>query len=307
MFEDMRKGGLTAANCTMSVWENFRDTIDNIMQLKAWLREHSDLLVEVRKAEDIETARKTGRTGIIHGWQNLSAIEDRIDLLDVFHDLGLRIAQLTYNTRNLVGSGCWETVDGGVSDYGHAVIERMNRLGIVIDLSHVGSKTSEEAIRSSSRPVTYTHVAPKGLKDHPRNKTNTELRTIVDAGGFVGYATYPTFLPRGNDSTLDDCLEGIDYMINVCGEDNVGIGTDFTQDQPLAFFEWLRRDKGVGALCVPGTPQIPVLPQGMRRLADYPNLRQAMRDADWKQERIDKIMGRNWLRYLSEAWQPGPD
>lgn len=305
VFEDMRAGGLTTANCTFSVWENCRDTLDNIMQLKRWLRQNDDLIMEIRSVDDIDTALRTGRTGIIQGWQNLSAIEDRIDLLDVFYDLGLRIAQLTYNTRNLIGSGCWETHDGGLSDFGHGVIERMNRLGILIDLSHVGARTSEEAIAASSRPVAYSHVAPKALKDHARNKTDEELHAIVEAGGFVGYCTYPAFLPNGSNSTLDDCIAGFSHLINLCGEDNVGLGTDFTQDQPLAFFEWLRRDKGVGALCVPGKPQMPVLPKGLKRLSDYPKLRGAMKEAGWQQGRIDKIMGGNWLRFLDEAWKPG--
>lgn len=305
VFQDMRAGGLTAANCTFSVWENFRDTIANIMRLKKWLADNSDLVMEVRTADDIETARRTGRTGIIQGWQNLSAIEDRIDLLDVFHDLGLRIAQLTYNTRNLVGSGCWESVDGGLSDFGHAVVERLNKLGILIDLSHVGTKTSEETIVSSSRPVAYTHVAPKALKDHPRNKSDRELRMIIDAGGFVGYCTYPAFLPNGTNSSLKDCIKGLEHMINTCGEDNVGIGTDFTQNQPLEFFQWLRRDKGVGAYCVPGTPQLPVLPKGLERLNEYPNLRNSMHEAGWTDERVAKVMGKNWLRFLAQSWEPG--
>jgi len=304
VFEDMQAGGLTAANCTFSVWDNFRDTIDNVMQLKTWLRENVDLILEVRSTDDIRRAQREGRVGIIHGWQNLSAIEDRVDLLDVFHDLGLRFAQLTYNTRNLVGSGCWESVDGGLSDFGHAVIERMNRLGIVIDLSHVGTRTSAEAIAVSRRPVAYTHIAPRALKDHARNKTNDELRAIVEEGGFVGYATYPTFLPRGFDSTLEDCIEGFEHLISVCGEENVGIGTDFTQGQSLEFFRWLRRDKGVGHVCVPGKTQVPVMPEGLRRLCDYQNLRTAMERAGWTPTRIERIMGENWLRFLDEAWTP---
>jgi membrane dipeptidase len=305
VFEDMAAGGLTAANCTCSVWENFRDTME---AMAAWRRrfvEHADLIRPVETADDIRAAHREGRVGIILGWQNLSAIEDRIDFLDLFHGLGLRVAQLTYNTRNLVGSGCWESRDGGLSDFGRHVIARMNELGIVIDLSHVGETTSAEAIAASARPVAYTHVAPRALKDHARNKTDAELRAVAEPGGFVGYATYPAFLPSGGAATLDEIVDGFEHMIDVCGEEAVGVGTDFTQDQPLAFFEWLRRDKGDGAFCVPGTPAVPKMPEGLARLSDYPNLIRAMERRGWPAARIERIMGLNWLRFLEEAWAPG--
>ena len=306
VFEDMHAGGLTAANCTCSVWENFRDTMD---AMAAWQRrfvEHADIIRPVGTADDIRAARDEGRVGIILGWQNLSGVEDRVDYLDLFHALGLRIAQLTYNTRNLVGSGCWESHDGGLSDFGRHVIERMNALGILIDLSHVGAQTSADAIAESRRPVAYTHVAPRALKDHSRNKTDAEMRAVVEKGGFVGYATYPAFLPSGGDATLDEILDGFEHMIAVCGEEAVGIGTDFTQDQPVEFFEWLRRDKGVGRLCVPGKPAVPTMPEGLGRLSDYPNLAGAMEARRWPEGRIERVMGGNWLRFLEEAWAPSP-
>ena len=304
VFEDMRAGGLAAANCTCSVWENFRDTMD---EMAAWQRrfvDHADILRPVHRADDIRAAQAEGRVGVILGWQNLSGIEDRVDYLDLFHALGLRIAQLTYNTRNLVGSGCWESRDDGLSDFGRHVIARMNDLGILIDLSHVGARTSAEAIAESRRPVSYTHVAPRALKEHPRNKTDAELRAVVEAGGFVGYATYPAFLPSGGDATMDELVDGFEHMIAVCGEDSVGIGTDFTQDQPVAFFEWLRRDKGVGRYCVPGKPAVPKMPAGLARLSDYPNLARAMAARGWPAARIERVMGANWLRFLEEAWRP---
>jgi membrane dipeptidase len=304
VFEDMRAGGLTAANCTCSVWDNFRDTMD---AMAAWQRrfvEHADIIRPIRTTDDIRAAYAEGRVGIILGWQNLSGIEDRVDYLDLFHALGLRVAQLTYNTRNLVGSGCWESHDGGLSDFGRHVVERMNALGILIDLSHVGPQTSRDAIAVSRRPVAYTHVAPRALKDHSRNKTDAEMRAVVEHGGFVGYVTYPAFLPSGGDATLDEILDGFEHMIAVCGEERVGIGTDFTQDQPLSFFEWLRRDKGVGRLCVPGTPAVPRMPTDFARLADYPNLLHAMETRGWSPARIERVMGGNWLAFLDDAWGP---
>lgn len=302
VFESMQRGGLTAANCTCSVWEGFRETMLNITQWQRWFREYDDLLLQVHSTDDIHRAKKAGLVGIVLGWQNTSALEDRVEFVDLFKRLGVGIMQLTYNTQNLVGSGCWESQDAGLSDFGRDVIDEMNRVGVMVDLSHVGPMTSRDAILHSKKPVAYTHCCPAGLKDYPRNKTDEELKFIADRGGFVGVATYPPFMPWGDDSTVEHCVEVFEYVINVVGEDGVGIGTDFTQDQDLAFFEWLRRDKGHGRALVPGKPRVPKLPEGLARLEEFPNLTQAMQRRGWSESRIRKVIGENWLRMLGEVW-----
>jgi len=302
VFEDMRKGGLTAANCTCSVWEGFRDTMVNITQWQRWFREHGDLITQVHSSEDIARAKREGRVGIILGWQNTSALEDRVEFVELFRTLGVGVMQLTYNTQNLVGSGCWESRDAGLSDFGRDVIDEMNRAGVLVDLSHVGAATSREAVEHSSRPVAYTHCCPTGLKDYPRNKTDAEMRRVADKGGFVGVATYPPFLPWGDDTTVDHCVEVFEYVIDVVGEDAVGIGTDFTQDQDVDFFRWLRADKGHGRVLVPGEVRVPKLPAGLSRMAEYPNLTAAFERRGWSQTRIRKVLGENWVRLLREVW-----
>ena len=154
---------------------------------------------------------------------------------------------MTYNSQNLVGAGCWETNDSGLTDFGHEVVSAMNDLGILIDLSHVGPKTSDDAIKYSKSPVAYTHCCPM-LKQHARNKTDEQLRAIGKSDGFVGFASYTPFLPKGADSTLADCVSAIDYVINIVGENRVGIGTDWVQDQDIDFFTYLSSDKGKGCL-----------------------------------------------------------
>jgi membrane dipeptidase len=162
----------------------------------------------------------------------------------LFKELGVGVVQLAYNTANSVGSGCYESHDGGLTDFGREVVYEMNRVGMLIDLSHVGAKTSEDAIHASKRPVAYSHCCPAALKDHPRNKTDAQLRQIADNGGFVGVTMFPPFLPRGAQSTIDDYLDVIDYTINVVGEEQVGIGTDFTQGHGESFFHYITHDKG---------------------------------------------------------------
>lgn len=301
VFEDMRKGGLTAANCTCSVWHGFRETMANVAQWKRWFAEHADLIRPVHAAADIRRAKEEGRVGIVLGWQNTSGIEDDIGNLVLFRDLGVRIMQLTYNTQNLVGSGCWESRDGGLSDFGRDVVDEMNRLGILIDLSHVGPATSADAIRHSKAPVAYTHCCPM-LKDHPRNKTDDQLRAIAERGGFVGFASYTPFLPQGDATTLDDCVAAMDYLINLVGEESVGIGTDWVQDQDLSFFAYLSADKGKGRPTSRSYAKLPPMPKGLETLGDFRNFIPAMARAGWPERRIRRVLGENWLRFLGDVW-----
>ena len=301
VFSDMVRGGITAANCTCSIWHDFDATMANVAQWKHWFSEHDDLILQVHTVADIHRARETGRVGIMLGWQNTSGIGDDVRNLVLFRDLGVRIMQLTYNSQNLVGSGCWESRDNGLSDFGRHVIDEMNRLGILIDLSHVGPVTSEEAIRHSKSPVAYTHCCPM-LKQHARNKTDEQLRFIADAGGFVGFASYTPFLPWGDDTTLDHCIEAMDTLISLVGEENAGIGTDWVQDHDIGFFDYLSADKGKGRPTATPHSKVPPMPKGLETLADFRNFIPAMERRGWSEGRIRRILGENWLRFLGEVW-----
>lgn len=299
VFEDMRKGGLTAANCTVSVWESFAKTVDNIANLKRLIRDNSDLVMLAKNVADIERAKREGKTGIILGFQNGYAFEDNLGYIEAFHDMGVRVVQLCYNTQNLIGTGCYER-DGGLSGYGREVIAEMNRVGIMVDLSHVGGKTSEEAILESKKPVAYTHCLPLGLKDHPRNKSDAELKFIADHGGFIGVTMFSPFLKNGPESTIYDYVEAIDYVINVAGEDCVGLGSDFTQGHGHEFFEWLTHDKGRWRRLT-NFGKV-VNPDGIRTIGDFPNLAGAMQKQGWSASRIEKVLGKNWMGFFHQVW-----
>lgn len=303
VFADMRRGGVTAANCTCCVWEGFAGTMANVARWNAWFHAHGDLIVKARGTADIRAAKEEGRTAIVLGFQNTSAFEDRLGAVEIFKDAGVGIAQLAYNTQNLAGAGCYESRDSGLSDFGRELVAEMNRVGMLIDLSHVGARTSEEAIRESAQPVACTHCLPAGLKAHPRNKTDAQLRAVADRGGVVGVTMFPPFLPRGVDSTVDDYVAAIDYVVRLVGEDAVAIGTDFTQGHGADFFEWITRDKGhARKLTEFGTI---ANPEGLRTIGEFPNLTAAMERAGWSGARIRKVMGENWLRLLAEVWHEG--
>jgi membrane dipeptidase len=300
IFRDMRRGGLTAANCTCCIWENFAATMRNIAAWAGWFRDYPDLIVKARSVADIRRAHADGRTAIVLGFQNVSAFEDRLGNIALFKELGVGIAQLAYNTQNLVGTGCYESRDGGLSDFGRDVVAEMNRVGMLCDLSHVGPVTSRETILASRKPVCYSHCLPAALKPHPRNKSDTELRFIAEHDGFVGVTMFPPFLPKGPASTVDDYVAAIGYVIDLIGEDAVGIGTDFTQGYGPDFFDWITRDKGDGRRLTEFGEIIN--PEGFRTIGEYPNLLRAMERAGWMSARIEKVAGENWLRVLAEVW-----
>lgn len=299
LFEDMAKGKLTAANCTVSFWENFEGTVRNVVEMNQLIEANSDLLTKVYTTKDIHRAKAEGKTGVMMGFQNAHAFEDQIGYVQVFKDLGVGIVQMCYNTQNLVGTGCYER-DGGLSGYGREIVAEMNRVGMLCDLSHVGPNTAKEVIIESKKPVAYSHCLPAGLKEHPRNRTDEELKFIADNGGFVGVTMFAPFLKAGINATIDDYVEAIQYIYNIVGEDAIGIGTDFTQGHGYDFFEYLTHDKGY-ARRLTRFGEI-INPLGMRTVGDFPNLTEALLKHGFSERQVVKIMGENWVSLLKNVW-----
>ena len=299
LFEDMAKGKLTAANCTVSFWENFEGTVRNVVEMNQLIEANSDLLTKVYTTKDIHSAKSEGKTGVMMGFQNAHAFEDQIGYVQIFKDLGVGIVQMCYNTQNLVGTGCYER-DGGLSGYGREIVAEMNRVGMLCDLSHVGPNTAKEVIIESKKPVAYSHCLPAGLKEHPRNRTDEELKFIADNGGFVGVTMFAPFLKAGINATIDDYVEAIQYIYNIVGEDAIGIGTDFTQGHGYDFFEYLTHDKGY-ARRLTRFGEI-INPLGMRTVGDFPNLTEALLKHGFSERQVVKIMGENWVSLLKNVW-----
>lgn len=300
VFEDMQRGGLTAANCTCSVWEGFEGSMHAMGEWKRWFREHADILVQVYDSSDIARAKAEGKVGIVLGWQNSSGFGDNLDTVALYAELGLRIVQFTYSTANLAGFGCMESQDGGITDFGRDLVAALNASRIAIDLSHVGARTSADVVRLSQQPVCYTHCAPSSLKAHSRNKTDEELRAIADRGGLVGVTMFPPFMAKGSDSTLEDYVDTIEHVMQLCGEASVGIGTDFTVGVSPQDMLYFLRDKGVGRQLL--QPKGAVFPSDLCSLSHYPNLTAALQRRGWPESRIHAFLGGNWVRYLREVW-----
>lgn len=301
LFEDMKAGGLTAGNFTCCIWEGMEQTLKNIADWKHRIATHSDLLMQVYHVRDIERARKEGRIGVILGWQNSTGFGDYLPNVKVFAELGVRIVQMTYNTANSSASGCYESRDGGLTDFGRELLWEMNTSGIAVDLSHVGTLSAQEVIATSKRPVTFSHICPAALHPHARNKSDEQLRYIADRGGFVGVCAIPPFMARGYDADIGDYVEAILHVRNVVGKDSVGIATDLTQGHTQEFFDYIGHDKGYGRE-VANMHGLPLL-KGFENARQYPNVINGLANKGLSSDDIEKIAGRNWMRYLNEVWR----
>jgi membrane dipeptidase len=298
----MADSGVTAVNWTCCVWEGVEETLRNVALWKQRFVELADAILQVYSVEDIHRAKREGRLGIFLGWQNTSGFGDYLPLIPVFGELGLRVVQLTYNTACSVGSGCYEQEDRGLTDFGREVIDRLNAAGILIDLSHVGRQTTGETIRASGRPVCFSHTLPAAQSDHPRNKTDEQLRLLAEHGGFVGATIYPAFLRNGYESTLEDYLDALEHLIDVVGEQSVGVGTDFIEGRGDDFLHWITHDKGYARPLVDlGPGQVTA---ALGTVGDFfPRVTLAMERRGWTAQRVEAIVGQNWLRFLADAWQ----
>lgn len=302
IFSKLKIGGITAVNATTACWENFRDSIRNIEKWNRRFETFSDYIIPIRNVKDILKAKKIGKTGIIIGFQNTTPIEDDINLLRIFKDLGVRIIQLTFQDRNYVGDGCWEKTDAGLSEFGLRVIKEMNRQGILMNLSHAGDKTVIEAIEASEKPVAFTHANPRSLKDNPRNKTDEQILSIADKGGVIGTTLYPPLLSAGYKSELNDFLDVIDYLVELVSADHVGIGSDFTENQPKEFFtdaltgkSW---EKPLSKVKYPI-----IYPKRIRSATEFSNITEGLVKRGYANKDVKKIMGENWLQLYSNVWK----
>ena len=302
VFHNNRHGGLTTVIATLAVHEGFRQTIKNIAWWYGVFKKYSNMIMHVKTTADILEARKTGKTGYIFGFQNTSPIEDDLDLLSIFNALGVRVIQLTYMEANYVGQGCLERIDAGLTNFGLEVVEEMNRLGILIDLSHVGYQTTMAAIEASQKPVSFTHANPRSLWDHPRNKTDDQIKFIAKRGGVIGANIFPAFLPSGNKATIEEYIDVIDYLVGMVGIDHVAVGTDFTEGQPREFFDWLLTGKSKKGPAMELDHPLSN-PQDIQDSTDFPNITRALLERGYAEPDIKKIMGENWLRLFREVWE----
>ncbi|MHC8596838.1 membrane dipeptidase [Arenicellales bacterium IMCC55707] len=308
IFEQMREGELDAVHVTIAYHEDFRQTVDQISQWNRLLDQHSDLIQPGRTAEDVFRARETNKTAIFYGFQNCSPIESDIDLVEICHQLGARFMQLSYNNQSLLATGCYESDDPGITRMGKQVIAEMNRVGLVVDMSHSAERSTLEAIECSTRPIAITHANPSRWHPALRNKSDSVLRALSESGGMIGFSLYPHHLAEGSACTLDNFCQMIADTADDMGIDHIGIGSDLCQDQPDSVVEWMRngrwtreKDFGEGSKASPGFPDQPAWFKDNR---DFPSLRAGLKKVGLNDAAVNAVMGDNWLRFFEKSFGP---
>ena len=310
IFREMRAGGVTAVHVTICYHENFRETVANIAAWNRRFETYRDLIIPAHSGADVRAAQASGRTAIIFGLQNCAPIEDDIGLVEILHQLGVRFMQLTYNNQSLLASGCYEAEDSGLTRMGREVIAEMNRVGLVIDMSHSAERSTLEAIDLSRRPIAITHANPANWHQGKRNKSDTVLKALVARGGMLGFSLYPHHLKGGSACTLEDFCAMIARTADLLGPEHLGIGSDLCQDQPDSVVTWMRNgrwtrtlDFGEGSAAHAGFPPQPAWFRGNR---DFGTIAQGLRAAGFSGSETHGIMGGNWLRFFDDSFGPQP-
>ena len=309
---DARSAGLSAVNITLGhvagSTDAFAATVRDITSWNAFIADHAGALRRVLTVADIAAASDAGQVGVIYGFQNTEMLGRELDRVRLFAKMGVRVIQLTYNGRNAVGDGATVPDDQGLSRFGAEVLERLQAESVLVDLSHSSEKTCLDALALAQRPVAITHSACRAVADHPRNKSDAELRLLADRGGVIGMYFMP-YLRRAGQPMAADLIAHLEHAISVCGEDHVGLGTDGgppCHDDMTAYRRQLedevalRRKMGIGA---PGETAdvctfLPDLcgPTQFQRLADL------LGERGHGERRIEKILGGNFRRLMAEAW-----
>ena len=302
IFEEMRMGGVDAVHMTVSYHEGFRETVAALAAWNRLFEHHGDLILRGTTADDIELACASGRTAIFFGAQNPAPMEDDLGLIEILHQLGLRFMQLSYNNQSLLCAGCYEPEDSGLTNMGREAVKEMNRVGLVIDMSHSGDRSRREAIEASTRPIAITHANPADWHDVPRNVRAGTLKALAESGGMLGFSLYPLHLASGSDTTQVAFCEMVARTADRVGVDCLGIGSDLCQGQPDKALAWMRdgRWRKVRAADIAFPPQ----PGFFQSNEDFPGIADGLAAVGFEPGEIHAILGGNWFRFFKESFGP---
>ena len=301
IFEINREAGLDAVHVTVVYHEDYDEFLTRISEWNELFKNNSDLIFLGKDIRDIEKAKLENKTAIFFGFQNCSPIEDDINLVEKVHELGCRFMQLTYNNQSLLATGCYENVDSGVTNFGKEVIKEMNRVGIVIDMSHSAEKSTLEAIELSQKPIAITHANPSFWYKAKRNKSDTLLKNLSESGGMLGLSLYAHHLKDSSNCKLESFCEMVAKTADLIGVKNIGIGSDLCLNQPDSVVEWMRngawtraKNYGEGSKDKPGFPK---QPDWFIDARGFNSLETGLKKIGFNLEEVNDILGNNWFNF----------
>lgn len=307
--DKLERSRVSALNLTVaSATEGFAAAVARIQDVLVAIDRDPARLRLARSVDDIDAAGAHGQTAIVLNFQNAQPVERDLGHLHLFRALGVRNVQLTYNERNFVGDGCLEPSDAGLSRFGRQVVSTMNELGMVVDLSHAGRRTSLEALRASAAPCVFSHANPAARAPSPRNLTDEQIRACAHGGGVIGACAWGPILWTGGDDPpgLDDLLDHVEYLAEVAGIDHVGIGTDSTSSM---------RDDHIAAHAREVNAAYPEVTDGFVArfggtpthrypvpVHDLPKVADGLTTRGWSRDDTAKVVGGNFLRVWRQVW-----
>ena len=301
IFEINREAGLNAVHVTVVYHEDYDEFLKRVSEWDELFNKNSDLIFLGKDFKDIEKAKSENKTAIFFGFQNCSPIEDDLKLVEKVHSLGCRFMQLTYNNQSLLATGCYENVDGGVTNFGKEVIKEMNRVGIVIDMSHSAEKSTLDAIELSEKPIAITHANPFFWHNAKRNKSEVLLKNLSDSGGMLGLSLYAHHLKDGSNCKIENFCEMVAKTAELIGVKNIGIGSDLCLNQPDNVVEWMRngtwtkaKNYGEGSKDKPGFPK---QPEWFVDARGFNFLEKGLKDIGFSNEEVNDILGNNWFNF----------
>jgi len=301
IFEFNRAAGLDAVHVTIVYHEDYDELLVEIKKWEKLFSDNSDLIFQGKDYNDIEKANLEKKTAIFFGFQNCSPIEDDINLVEKVHNLGCRFMQLTYNNQSLLATGCYEKIDSGVTNFGREAIKEMNRVWVVIDMSHSAEKSTFDAIELSDKPIAITHANPSFWHPAKRNKSNDLLKTLSESGGMLGLSLYPHHLKDNTNCTIESFCEMVAKTADIMDIKNIGIGSDLCLNQPDSIVEWMRngtwsksKNYGEGSKNKPGFPNQPEWFQDAR---GFENIENGLKKIGFSDIETHGILGNNWYNF----------
>jgi len=306
LFIKAHAGGLTAIHATLVYWEDTKESLKKIDYWDNLIQSNSDIIIHVKKSSDILDAKKTNKIGIIYGFQNSAPIANDIFLVEKFFSRGLRFMQLTYNNQTPLAGGCYEKNDSGVSRFGEMVIEEMNRLGMIVDLSHAGRQTCLDAIKFSKKPVAISHANPNFFHQSIRNIDDDVLKQLANNNGFIGLSLYPYHLKNLGECKPEEFCSMIKELINLIGEDNIGIGSDLCLNWSDDVVMWMRNGNWTKKIdygeSKDKNPKWPKLPTWYKQPSDLKNFFTIMCENNISEKVATKIVGENWFNFMKNQF-----
>ncbi len=301
IFEINRDANLDAVHVTLVYHEDYQELLVEIKKWEKLFNENADLIFLGKDFNDIKKANNEKKTAIFFGFQNCSPIEDDINLVKKVHELGCRFMQLTYNNQSLLATGCYEKIDSGVTNFGRETIKEMNKVGIVVDMSHSAEKSTFDAIEISEKPIAITHANPIFWHAAKRNKSNDLIKTLGESGGMLGLSLYPHHLKNNTNCTLQSFCEMTARTAEIMNVKNIGIGSDLCLGQPDNVVEWMRngtwskiKNYGEGSKNKPGFPKQPEWFQDAR---GFKNLENGLKKVGFSDDETNGILGNNWFNF----------